>query len=268
MKELAEQLIRLGLPFVFANVLLEQAGLPIPAVPTLVVAGALARDGRLPAAALAADALVACLLADFLWYLLGRRHGHRILKTLCRISLSPDTCVRQTETLFERHGVRSLLFAKFVPGLSTVAPPLAGAIGATPGQFLLYDGGGSAIWAGSALAAGAIFHGAIDRVLGLLEGMGFWALVALGAGLLLFIGLKWWERRRLYKVLRLARITVEELHGLMDEGKDPRVVDVRSRGAFRADPRRIPGAIRLEIEELDQTVAAMPRDRDIILYCT
>jgi membrane protein DedA with SNARE-associated domain len=268
MKELAEQLVRFGLPFVFANVFLEQAGLPIPAVPTLVVAGALAADGRLPGLALVAGALAACILADFLWYRLGRVHGHRILRILCRISLSPDSCVRQTETLFERYGVRSLLFAKFVPGLSTVAPPLAGAIGARTGQFLLYDGGGAVLWAGSALAAGALFHGAIDRVLAFLAGMGFWALVALGAGLALFIALKWWERRRLYKVLRLARITAEELHRLMGEGKDPIVADVRSRGAFRADPRRIPGAIRLELEELDEKLADLPRDRDIVLYCT
>ncbi len=268
MTELAAQLIRYGLPLVFASVFLEQAGLPIPAVPTLIVAGALAAEGRLPAGALVLDALAACLLADFLWYELGRRHGHKILKTLCRISLSPDTCVRQTESFFERYGLRSLLFAKFVPGLSTVAPPLAGAMRSGAGMFLLFDGAGTVIWAGSALAAGAIFHGAIDRVGAVLAGMGFWALVLLGGGLALFIAAKWWERRRLYATLRLARISVEELRRLMDEGKEPVIVDVRSPSAYRFDPRRIPGALRLELDNLDSGFASLPREREIILYCT
>lgn len=268
MRELATQLVRYGLPFVFLNVFVEQAGLPIPAVPTLVVAGALAADGRLPAAALFVDALFACLLADFLWFELGRRHGHRILRILCRISLSPDSCVRQTESLFESRGMRSLLVAKFVPGFSTVAPPLAGAMRTRPGQFLLYDGGGAVLWAGSALLLGALFHGAVDRVAAFLEGIGIWAFVVLGAGLALFVGAKWWERRRFYKVLRLARISVEELRRMMDDGKEPVVMDVRTRSARRFDPRRISGALQLDVEELDEKIATLPRDREIILYCT
>jgi membrane protein DedA with SNARE-associated domain len=267
-REITEQLIRQGLPLVFVNVLLEQLGLPIPAVPTLIVAGALATEGHLPGWPLLAVALVASLLADTVWFIAGRRYGYRVLKTLCRVSLSPDSCVRQTESLFERQGLVSLLYAKFVPGFSTVAPPLAGLMGSRVSSFLIFDAGGALIWAGSALAVGWAFRSAIERVFQFLEGMGFWALVVLGGALFLFIAFKWWQRQRFYKILRLARITVAELRALMDEGKSPLVMDVRSRGAFNFDPRTIPGAIRLEIEEIDQKVAEIPRNRDIILYCT
>src|SRR5215470_13349433 len=150
-----------GLPFLFLNVLLEQIGLPIPAMPVLVVAGALAVDRGFSAPLALLAAVVASVIADALWYWLGRRQGTHVLKTLCRISLSPDSCVRQTENVFERWGLPSLLFAKFVPGFSTVAPPMAGAIGASFWSFLLYDAGGAAIWAGSGIALGMIFPGAL-----------------------------------------------------------------------------------------------------------
>lgn len=268
MHALIEQLARHGLPLVFANVLLEQLGLPIPAIPTLIAAGALSAGGRLSTVALLVLAVVASLLADSLWYVLGRTHGYRILKTVCGISLSPDSCVRQTESVFERHGPVSLLYAKFIPGFSTVAPPLAGAVRVGYLRFALFDAGGALIWAGSGVAAGILFHRAIDRVAELLEGLGFWALVIAGGLLALFIGWKWWQRRRFYRFLRMARITVPQLRALIDEGKAPVIVDVRNRAAAQRDPRRIPGAIRLLIEEIDEAIAQLPYDREIILYCT
>ena len=268
MHALIEQLARHGLSLVFANVLLEQLGLPIPAIPTLVAAGALSAGGRLSAAMLLVLAVFASLVADSLWYLLGRRHGYRILKTVCGISLSPDSCVRQTESLFERRGPTSLLYAKFIPGFSTVAPPLAGAVRIGFGRFLLFDGGGALLWAGSGVAAGMIFHRAIDRVAEFLEGLGFWSIAIAGGALALFVGWKWWQRRRFYKFLRMARISVPELQRLLDEGHAPVVVDVRSRAAAQRDPRRIPGAIRIVMEEIDAQISQLPPDREIILYCT
>src|SRR5262245_16494719 len=129
MQELANQLIRYGLPLIFLNVLAEQVGVPIPATPLLVLSGALAATGRMSASLVLLTAVSASYLADAVWFALGRRHGRPILKRLCRISLSPESCVRQTEGLFERYGLYSVIFAKFVPGFSTVAPPLAGAMG-------------------------------------------------------------------------------------------------------------------------------------------
>ena len=268
MHELFLHVARYGLPLVFANVFLEQLGLPIPAIPTLVAAGALAAEGKLSGPVLILLAIVASLLADAVWFLLGRKHGYRILKTVCGISLSPDSCVRQTESLFERHGLRSLLFAKFVPGFSTVAPPLAGAVGAGFAPFLLFDGGGALLWAGSGLLAGHVFHRAIGRVAELLEGMGFWALIAAGAALALFVAWKWWQRRRFYRFLRMARISVDEVRRLIDEGRNPVIVDARSQASFVRDPRHVPGALRIVLEDLDRQVAELPMNREIVLYCT
>jgi membrane protein DedA with SNARE-associated domain len=266
--ELVEQVARYGVLFVFTNVLLEQIGLPIPAIPTLIVAGALAAEGRLPASLVLAVAVVASLLADYLWYLLGKREGYRVLRTLCRVSLSPDSCVQQTESFFGRYGLASLLFAKFIPGFSTVAPPLAGASRASLPAFLAWDAGGALLWAGSGVLLGAIFHRAVDRVLNVLSSFGSGALVAVGTALALYIAWKWEQRRRFFRALRMARISPEELAGAIDRGESPVIVDVRTSTARLADPRRIPGARSLELSGLDEGVTDLPRDRAVILYCT
>src|SRR6476659_5143272 len=192
MQQLAFYVSKYGLSLVFLNVLMEQLGLPIPAIPVLVVAGALVVEKDLSAPRVLLVAVVACLIADALWYQLGRRYGFRILKTLCKVALSPDSCVRQTTSIFERWGMPSLVVAKFVPGFSTVAPPLAGAIGAKFPAFLFFDGLGSLVWAGSGVAAGMVFHQAIDRALEFLTSIGSRAIVVLAGALLLFIAFKWW----------------------------------------------------------------------------
>jgi membrane protein DedA with SNARE-associated domain len=268
MKGFVGYVARHGLPLVFGTVLGEQLGLPIPAMPTLIVAGALAVEKNFRASHALLLAVLASVIADMVWFLLGRRYGFRVLRTLCRISLSPDSCVRQTTTFFERWGMPSLLVAKFVPGFSTVAPPLAGAIGSSIFAFILFDAGGALIWAGAGIGAGMLFHRAIDRVFDFLSAMGGWALVVLGLALALFIAWKWWQRRRFYALLRMARISVEDLGQLVDSGKDPLVLDVRTAGARRADPRRIPGARVLTFDEIPEHVAQLPMDRDLILYCT
>jgi len=268
MEQLTHAVIVYGLPLIFVVVLLEQLGAPIPAIPVLIVGGALAVDRDLSAPRILAVAVLASVLADSIWYWLGRRQGQRILKTLCRISLSPDSCVRQTEALFDRYGMPSLLFAKFIPGFSTVAPPLAGAVGASIWIFLLYDTGGSLLWAGAGVGGGMIFHSAIDRVLALLTSIGSGAFGILGALLALFVAAKWWQRRRFYKVLRTARISVEDLAGLMRGGQNPVILDVRTSGARARDPRKLPGASVLDATQLDSRLADLPRDREIILYCT
>jgi membrane protein DedA with SNARE-associated domain len=268
MSQLSQYVIAYGLPLIFGIVLLEQLGAPIPAIPVLVVAGALSMDRDLSAWQVLGVAIGASLLADSVWFLLGRAQGHRILKTLCRISLSPDSCVRQTESVFERWGMPSLLVAKFIPGFSTVAPPMAGATRARYGEFLLFDAGGSLLWAGAGVAGGMAFHRAVDRALAFLASIGSAAFAVLGVGLLAFVAFKWWQRRSFYKFLRMARISVDELRALMDEGRSPIVLDVRTIRGRSLDPRRIRGAAVLDVHDLDRALKDLPRDREIILYCT
>lgn len=268
MSKLLAYVAQYGVLLVFANVLVEQIGIPIPALPTLLVAGALARDGKLSFVALLTAAVVASLAADAVWYFLGRRYGNRVLKTLCRVSLSPDSCVRQTESIFERWGMASLVAAKFITGFSTVAPPLAGAMGAKLPAFLFYDALGTVLWAGSGLLLGFVFHRAIDDVLSFLEGLGTGALYLLAAALVLFVLYKWWQRRRFYRALRMARITVEELRGLFEKEEKPVIVDVRGAGERRRDPRRIPGASTMDMTELDAKLPGIRPETEIVLYCT
>jgi membrane protein DedA with SNARE-associated domain len=205
-------------------------------------------------------AIVASLIADSFWFLLGRRFGYRILRTICRISLSPDSCVRDTETRFERWGLQSLLIAKFVPGFSTVAPPLAGAATKPLGAFVLFDAIGAALWAGSGVAAGRIFFRAIDRVLVGLENLGWWAGVILGVLLAIVILAKWAQRRGFYKQLRMLRVSIDELKTMIDRGEAPLIIDARSATARKRDPRRIPGAITIDDD--------LPAGREIVVYCT
>jgi membrane protein DedA with SNARE-associated domain len=266
--ELMLKISHYGVPFLFVNVLLEQLGLPVPAYPSLVIAGALSAQGALAFPRVAIAVLVAAILPDTLWFLLGRKYGAFMLKLVCRVSLSPDTCVRQTEGLFDRFGARALLFSKFIPGFSMVAPPLAGSLKTPLYRFLLYDAGGTMIWAGLALVLGAAFRRTVDRVLVALQALGARALLVLGAALLLFILAKWWQRRRFYKALRMARITPQELRELMDKGETPLVFDVRGKQTRELDPRHVPGAVVLDLPELDHQVTGLPRDGFIVLYCT
>jgi membrane protein DedA with SNARE-associated domain len=268
METLIDNVARYGLPLVFVNVLAEQLGLPVPALPTLVIAGALVAEGKLPWAGLVAVAIGASLIADGAWYAIGRKHGYRVLATLCRLSLSPDSCVRNTESTFERMGMPSLVFAKFVPGFSTVAPPLAGATGAPLASFLLFDGLGTLAWSGLGIGLGVVFHGAIDDAIGVLERFGGGAVVLLAGLLLAYVAVKWWRRRQLTNLLALSRITAPELQALRDTAADPLVLDVRSHSVRGRDPRRIPGAVVVELDSLESAIAQLPHDREVVLYCT
>jgi membrane protein DedA with SNARE-associated domain/rhodanese-related sulfurtransferase len=213
-------------------------------------------------------AVVASLIADTAWYVAGRRYGNRVMRMLCWISLTPDSCVSQTQSRFERWGLNALLIAKFVPGISLLAPPLAGAtrIGWVP--FLVYTAGGAALWVGAGVGGGMLLGSEIERLLAYLERYGKAALlfiVVLVAG---YVAFKWWERHRFYTMLRMARISVHELHRLMDAGVAPLVVDVRSQTARAIEPRHIPGAVHLPLHGFEEHIKEMPRDREIILYCS
>ncbi|MFO1206964.1 MAG: DedA family protein/thiosulfate sulfurtransferase GlpE [Burkholderiales bacterium] len=256
-----------GLAAVFGVVLLEQIGAPIPAVPVLLLAGAAAMHDPLYGVYALVLAIVASTLGDLVWYVAGRRYGHRVLKTLCRVSLSPDSCVRQTESTFERRGPGTLVIAKFLPGLSTVAPPVAGALGLSPTTFLIFNGAGAALWAGLGLVAGLIFHGQIDWLLGHMAELGVTALVILAALVAAYIGWKWWERHRFLKSLEAARITVDELYAMMMRGEDLVILDVRSKTHRELHGLRIPGARPFDQDDLDRVVTDISRDHEIVVYC-
>jgi membrane protein DedA with SNARE-associated domain/rhodanese-related sulfurtransferase len=266
--DLVSLLSQYGLAVVFASVLLEQIGLPVPAIPALVVAGALAAEGKLSAPLLFAVALAASSLADTAWYIAGRRFGNGVMKLLCRISLTPDSCVSETQARFERWGVNALVIAKFVPGLATIAPPLAGAtrIGWLP--FLFFNTLGAMLWIGAGLGGGMLIGPQMEGLLARLDDIGTTAVVVVVALFAAYVAFKWWERRRFFLMLRMARISAEELYRLIDAGTAPVIVDVRSLTAQALQPHRIPGAMHVPLHALDHHVKDLPRDREIILYCT
>lgn len=267
MDSLSELFREYGLASVFVVVLLEQIGAPIPALPVLLLAGAAAMQDPLYGVYALVLAMVASTLGDLAWYAAGRRYGHRVLKTLCRVSLSPDSCVRQTESAFERRGAATLLVAKFLPGLSTVAPPVAGALGFKPGTFLIFNGAGAALWAGVGILAGLVFHGQIDWLLERITELGGPALAVAATLLAAYIGWKWWERQRFLKSLEAARISVDELYAMMGRGEKLVILDVRSKTHRDLHGLRIPGALPFDPDDIEHVVAGISPDHEVIVYC-
>jgi membrane protein DedA with SNARE-associated domain len=261
-------LAQYGLALVFANVLLAQAGLPLPALPLLIVAGALVGDGQLSLTLVLLTAMVASLLGDLPWYGAGRIAGYRVLRALCRISIEPDSCVKQSETNFERWGAPSLLVAKFLPGLSTVAPPIAGAMHLNLPAFLIYSALGALLWAGAAVALGMIFHSQVDQLLRWLSDMGALAFAVLALMIGFYVAAKWVERRLFIRVMRMARVTADELQVLLQSNAPVKVLDVRSATARMLDPRRIPGALAVDIGARDLQVGEWTPEHHIVVYCS
>jgi rhodanese-related sulfurtransferase len=209
--------------------------------------------------------VVACLIADSVWFLIGRWVGRRVLRVLCRISLSPDGCVRQTESVFTRFGPSSLVVAKFIPGFASVATALAGAMHIGRGPFLLFDALGAALWVGVGLALGWLFSPAIEDIVSTLAQLGKWGLILLALAAALFIAAKWWQRHRFNVQLRMARVSVDTLGELLDRGERPMIVDVRS--AIAREDGRIPGAIAHLGDELAPELLTHPKEALIVVYC-
>jgi membrane protein DedA with SNARE-associated domain/rhodanese-related sulfurtransferase len=211
-------------------------------------------------------AMSACLLADLFWFRAGRRYGKRILKLLCKISLSPDYCVSQTEDNFKKWGPKSMMVAKFIPGFNTIAPPLAGAMGTRLPVFLGFALTGGLLWSVTGIAIGAYFHSDVDAVLEVLSTMGSTALMVLGVLLALFVLAKFIERRRFQKAMQTERISVDELRDLLDAGHDPIMIDARSATAQMLDPP-VPGALLVNGDPIG-LISSLPKDRHIIVYCS
>lgn len=265
MDAILAELARYGVPLVGLNVFLQQLGLPIPSVPTMIVAGALAMDGRLSFAGAFAISVAASVVADTMWFWAGKRFGYPVLRFLCRVSLSPDACVQQTEGIFARWGFYSLVVSKFVPGFSTVAPPVAGALRMSVARFLLAAAASATLWVGAAMGAGALFRREVDVVLAWMGENAGLAGLALGVLLLAYIAWKAVQRWRLARYVEGRLIGVDELAGALRSASPPLVVDVGSTLAHMSRPH-VAGA---QLVALDVVANGheFPRERTIVLYC-
>jgi len=266
--EALDFLIRYGYAVLFVVVLGEQLGLPLVGAPVLMAAGALAGVGRFSVTLAVGLAVAACLVGDLVWFELGRRRGAPILSFLCRISLEPDSCVRRTEDIFSRWGARVLLVAKFIPGLNTVAPPLAGVVGMPRQCFLRWDAGGALAWTFVYVGLGYLFSAQIEALALAVAGLGRGATILVGAALAAYLGLKWWQRQRFIRDLRIARIMPEELLARMQGDAPIMIVDLRNLDHVASAGLRIPGSIHMDPNDLRRRHREIPRDEEIALYCS
>jgi len=254
-----------GYTALFVCVLAEQLGLPFPAAPFLLAAGALAGPGKFSLAVALPVAVLASLIGDTIWYYLGKTRGTAVLRLLCKISLEPDACVRQTNATYSRHGTKWLLIAKFVPGISTVAPPMAGVYGVNIWTFIAMDGGGASLWAGVFLFAGWCFSGQTAAIAAHADQVGVWIGAALATVCVFYLLFRFFERRRIYRSLRIAGIAPIELKQRIEAGEAITIIDLRNSLEWRA--ARIPGSLTLTDAELD-TFAPTALEGEMILYCS
>ncbi|MDQ6680271.1 MAG: VTT domain-containing protein [Pseudomonadota bacterium] len=251
---------------VFLNVLAAQVGLPLPMVPVLVVMGARSMAGEVAVEALFGVAVAACLVADFAWYAAGQRYGSRVLRTVCRLSMSPDSCVRQTQSLFARWGVWTLVVAKFIPGLGPISTALSGQTRLALPVFVLLDALGASLFVGVAIGLGRAFHSAVDNLLGMLAGFGEVGLAVIVGALLLFVAFRFAQRHWLIRALRMTRISVAELERLRHSDSPHAIYDVRA-SASRERDGTIPGALPWSVEAKELPPAAAAPDVEVIVYC-
>jgi membrane protein DedA with SNARE-associated domain/rhodanese-related sulfurtransferase len=268
MRALIELLVLHDFLLVFLVTLAARVGAPVPAAPLLVVAGGLAAAGRISAGSLVTAAVLANVLGDAIWFIAGRNYGHRVLRLLCRVSLSPDVCVRQSESLIARWGGSSLLAAKFLPGISVVAAPMAGALGMGWRRFIAYDAIAGLVWSLCFLGLGLVFSNQIQDVLDALSNAGLIALAAIGALLLMLVGNRWRRRRQMARLAgEVERISVEDAAALVDQDMAPQFIDVRSDAGRAADPRTLPGALNIPLPRLPEYADQLPDDRLLVVYC-
>ena len=257
-----------GYLLIFAWVLIEQLGVPLPSVPVLLAAGALSAQKQISFPLALGVAVAASIIADSVWFFIGRTHGHRVLRLLCKLSLEPTTCVRRTQDSFGRRRGTMLMFAKFVPGLSTLAPPVAGENGMSYGLFLLYDGIGSIFWVGTTMVCGRFFGDLLKRNPGLLDWVGRFSGALLILGVIAFFIGRLVRRRMVLKSLVASRLEPEELKRQLDAGEPVYIVDLRHPLELVPDPFKLPGAVHFSPDTLTARQSEIPRDRDVVLYCT
>ena len=251
-----------GLWVVFVSVLLDQGGLPTPAYPPIIVTTALAYERGESIAAIFFIAVAAALLADLLWFACGRRFGPAMLRLMCKISLSPDSCVADTRRVYGKWGAKSLIFAKYVPGLAAIATTLAGETRVHVLRFIVYDAIGAALWVASAVVLGAVFHDAVGDVLLTLETLGGEALLLLMLAFAAFIAFKWWKRQTFLTQIRMAKLTPDELDALLQSHAAVQILDVRSleRRNFTG---WIPGSVH--VSNIDEI--GLDTKTEVVVYC-
>ncbi len=268
MTAIIELLVRHSYLLLVTWVLVEQLGLPLPSAPLLLAAGALAGTHRMNLELAIAVPILTVMICDFFWYQLGRFKGMKVLQFLCRVSLEPDSCVRRTQVRFERNGPWELVVARFVPGMNAVAIPLAGIIRMPLLRFALFDGLGATLWAVGYIGTGYVFSDELEDVAAHLKFLGRGLFALLFAGLLFYIGWKYFNRQRFLQKLRIARISPEELRQRMIAGEDIVVVDLRHALECESEPETIPGAVHMDPLNLEQSFEMIPRDREIVLFCS
>ena len=261
-------LITYGYLLLFAWVLVEQLGIPLPATPILLAAGALSAEGKISFSLALLAALAGSLTSDSAWFLIGRKYGHHVLRILCKLSMEPTICVRRTQDSFGRRRQVTLMIAKFVPGLATLAPPVAGQNGMSYVEFLFFHALGAAAWFGILLAVGRLFGDALKRDPSLLNWAGRFSGALLVLGILAFFGARIIRRRMVLKELVSARLEPEELKRQLDAGELVCIVDLRHPLELLPDPFTLPGAIHFSPESLAARHLEIPRDRDVVLFCT
>lgn len=260
-------LLTYGYLLLFGWVLVEQLGIPLPAAPVLLAAGALSAEGELSFVLALLSGLAASLVADSAWFFVGRHYGHRVMRLLCKLSLEPGVCVRQTQDSYGRHHGVTLLIAKFVPGLSTLAPPVAGQKGMTYSRFVFFDGAGAILWVGALLSGGRFFGDLLNRNPHLLDWAGRFSGALLVVGIAGFLVVRVVRRRMILNKLISARLEPQELKRWMDAGDDVFIVDLRHPQDVESDPFKLPGALHIPAGALAERGHEIPRDRDIVLYC-
>lgn len=263
MQHLIEQY---GLLVVFVNAFCDQIGLPVPAYLSFLVTGAMVEDGHFGFTGLLVTAVAGALIADMFWFYTGKRYGTRVMAKLCKLSLSPDSCVKQTETFYLKLGPSSLLFCKFIPGFASISSALAGSLKTKTLTFVLFDSFGAVLWVGSGLGLGYLFSPAIDKLLVLLMELGKWGGLIIALAFALFISKKWWERHQFLQSLKMARISVEDLYTLIEQGRNPVIVDTRA-PQFLEDGW-IPGAIFIDTNNMGTLIDRVHPNEQIILYCS
>jgi membrane protein DedA with SNARE-associated domain/rhodanese-related sulfurtransferase len=268
MNETVHFLARHGYWLLIGSVLGRQACLPIPANLILVAAGALAHSGGLNLSGAVGLAVLTFLVADYMWFEAGRRFGDRILHLVCSLSREADACAHRATDAFARHGVKTLLFSKFVIGLDAVAVPLAGAGGVPRIRFLLFDALGAVVWSSTYAALGYVFSNQLERVAVHLERIGAVAALAAAMAFGFYLARKFARWQTFLREFRLARITPEQLRHKMDAGEDILIVDLQTHKDTATESLAIPGAVRINPRRLQQyrDVVISP-SREVVLYC-
>ena len=251
-----------GLWVVFISVLLDQGGLPTPSYAPMIVTAALAAEARQPLWPILLVGSLAALIADIAWFSGGRRYGAQLLRLMCRISLSPDSCVGTTRRIYEKFGAPSLMLAKYIPGFAAVSTTLAGQAGTSWPRFLVFDFLGAVLWVCGAVTLGAVFHDAVDALLNTLEELGHVALAMVLLAIVLFVAYKWWQRERFLREIRMTRISSDELHAELQSLPGLMLIDVRS-----AESRARSGWIAGSINVHDVSELKVDRESTIVVYC-